>query len=69
MTWDTRNIEQYREQGSAAAKSGIAKHENPFDYRFETLAANAWDEGFEKTAKLIGVDDDGFATYKLPFEL
>lgn len=38
--------EAYRDEGRCAAARGDAKHTNPYDYRYATLAANAWDEGW-----------------------
>lgn len=42
------NSETYREEGKAAAQSGANSWDNPYDYRFEALAANAWDEGYKR---------------------
>ena len=33
-------------EGRDARKAGKPMHENPYDYRFEPIAANAWDDGW-----------------------
>jgi hypothetical protein len=42
------NTEDYREEGRRAAQRSANSWDNPYDYRFETPAANAWDDGYNK---------------------
>jgi len=40
-----------REEGYEAAKSGKRPEENPYDYRYESTQAYAWDEGYKDGKK------------------
>lgn len=40
-----------REEGFQSAKAGKSAHDNPYDYRFETAQAYAWDEGYKEGRK------------------
>lgn len=40
-----------KEEGFKAAKSGLNKWDNPYDYRFEAIQAAGWDEGFKEASK------------------
>lgn len=55
------NLDKYRTEGKEANETGKPRCANPYDYRFETLAANAWDEGYDAA--------EGMITIKLPFSL
>ena len=44
------NTETYRAEGQKARKEGKPQHANPYDYRWEGLAANAWDDGWKGRA-------------------
>ena len=35
------------EEGRKAAREGQQMHANPYDYRWEPIAANAWDDGWK----------------------
>ena len=35
-------------EGMEAKKNGLPIHRNPYDYKFEAIAANLWDEGWKK---------------------
>lgn len=41
------NTETYRTEGEKARATGKPKHANPYDYVWDGVAANAWDEGWE----------------------
>lgn len=40
-----------RAEGYEAAKSGKKPEENPYDYRFESVRAYAWDDGYREGKK------------------
>ena len=37
-----------REEGRKAAEQGKTADDNPYDYRFESVQAYAWDQGFRE---------------------
>lgn len=39
------------EEGRKAHRDGQPMHANPYDYRFEAVAANAWDDGWKEAAR------------------
>jgi len=49
-----KNAEAYEallEQGRKAHREGQPMHSNPYNYRWDTIAANAWDDGWKEAAR------------------
>ena len=40
------NFDRLLKEGRDARKAGKPMHANPYDYKWEGVAANAWDDGW-----------------------
>ena len=44
---NSKELSKILAEGRSAKEDGRQIHENPYDYRFEAIAANAWDDGWK----------------------